>query len=57
MKKEELLKILKDNNGSDDVGGDKELMHITCDNALLKYINDEEITNAFDDKEGVKWYA
>ena len=52
MKKEELLKILEENGMEH---GDHEIMHSTCDNALLEYINDPEITDAFN--KGIKWYA
>ena len=52
MTKEELIKILND-NGSEH--GDHEVMHSNCDDALLEYINDPEITAAFN--QGTKWYA
>ncbi len=51
MSREELLKILKDCQGS----GDKESAHSEADDALLDYINDPEIKAAFDAID--KWYA
>lgn len=51
MTKEELLKILEDNSG----GSDPEIMHMRCDDALLDYINDLDVTAAFE--KGTKWYA
>lgn len=54
MEKKELLKILSENNGEH---GYREEQHEICDRALLEYINDEEITNAFWDEKGIKWYA
>ena len=52
MKKEELLKLLEE-NGKDN--GDHEQMHANCDEALLQYIDDNEIRAAYD--KGTKWYA
>jgi len=49
MNKEELIKILK--TMTDDCEGD----HGKSDEALLKFINDEEITEAFNSVG--KWYA
>lgn len=49
MNKEELLQAL---NGCDD---DPECHHSLCDYALLEFIDDEEITEAFFNK--TKWYA
>lgn len=49
MNKEELLKILLEGNG------DYETHHMKCDDALLEYINDEEITEAFNER--TKWYS
>jgi hypothetical protein len=51
MTKEELIKILNDNSGP----GDHEGQHANCDEALLTYINDVEVTEAFN--KGTKWYA
>lgn len=45
-----LLAIAATNNG-----GDLELNHINADNLLLKYIDDVEVSNAFDEIE--KWYS
>lgn len=53
MTKEELLKILEENGKEG--RGDHEIEHYNCDNALLVYINDKEITDAF--MKGTKWYA
>lgn len=52
MTKEELLKILNENASQ---SGDHEIEHINCDEALLTYINDPDITEAFN--RGNKWYA
>ena len=52
MTKEELitkLKTIKDNNSDIEIG------HQKADWLLLEYINDEDITFAFNDLE--KWYA
>ena len=38
-----------------DKATDKEAAHLVADGALLKYINDPEITEAFEDL--IKWYA
>ena len=35
--------------------GDEEVIHIKMDDELLEYINDKEITDAFDKID--KWYA
>ena len=48
--KDKLFEKLKSLNS-----GDKEKDHIEADKALLKYINDPEITKAFEAIE--KWYA
>lgn len=34
---------------------DEEVMHVKADEALLEYINDPEVTKAFDSID--KWYA
>jgi hypothetical protein len=52
MTKEELLKFLRDHEGAT---GDPEVTHIEADRALLAYINDDEITKAFEAI--TKWYA
>lgn len=49
MTKEELLKILTQTSG------DPEHDHSAQDEALLEYIDDPEITAAFNS--GTKWYA
>lgn len=51
LKKDELIKILKDLATSDDY----EVTHSLADLALVKYINDNEIEEAYDDVG--KWYA
>ena len=51
MTKDELLKILRDCAKSDD----PEIAHGDADEALLKFINDPQISAAFDLIE--KWYA
>lgn len=54
MEKRELLRILEENGKMHgDIG--PEAMHIACDDALLEFINDPEITAAF--SKGVKWYS
>lgn len=52
MTKEELLEALKEIYKNE---GDKEMAHVRADNSLLEYINDEDITNAYEEIE--KWYA
>lgn len=55
MTKEELLKILSSPPCVQWKGEDLEAGHVVADDALLKYIDDPEITAAF---EAVpKWYA
>lgn len=49
MNKDQLLKILLD------ITGDCESEHINSDKALLEFINDDEITTAFNKR--VKWYS
>jgi len=51
MTKEELIKELKHFAEYDDA----EIAHHKADRALLEFINDSEITEAFDDI--IKWYA
>ena len=51
MSKEELLQVLKDCAASYDQEG----AHIEADEALIRYINDPEITEAFNAID--KWYA
>jgi hypothetical protein len=51
MTKEELIKKLSVINET----MDKEIGHGLADDLLLEYINDEEISKAFNDVE--KWYA
>lgn len=50
MNKEELISKLKTFHT-----GDEEMDHIHADKALLEYINDPEITDAFEKID--KWYA
>ena len=50
MKKETLIKILKDF-----CDGDLEQAHINADEALLEFINDKDVTEAF--KCNSRWYA
>lgn len=52
MTKEELLKKLAEIKKYD---GDTEAAHGDADDALLEYINDEEISNAYNIID--KWYA
>ena len=49
MTKEELLEILRQDTG------DTERDHSESDDALLKYIDDPDVTEAFNTRE--KWYA
>lgn len=49
MNKEELIRILRTDSE------DKEDDHIKSDEALLEYINDEKITEAFNSVD--KWYS
>lgn len=51
MNKEELLNILLE----DEYSIDPEAHHAQCDDALLEYINDKQISKAF--KLRTKWYA
>lgn len=51
MTKEELIVKLKECSEN----GDLEQAHIDADDALLEYINDPEITQAFNSCE--KWYS
>jgi hypothetical protein len=50
MTKEELLKALSECDE-----GDEEVNHVKADDLLLEYINDPEITLAFESID--KWYA
>lgn len=50
MTKDELLEILKDSKEHD-----AEISHEDADEALLKYINDPEITEAF--MAMTRWYS
>lgn len=52
MTRDELLAALRKLQGE---GGDREANHEEADAALLEFINDKEITEAFDAIE--KWYA
>lgn len=51
MEKKELLKRLKEECTS----GDEEVDHANADELLLEYIDDEEITKAFNEID--KWYT
>lgn len=51
MTKDELLKALSEC----DKGVDEEIAHVRADKLLLEYIDDIDITEAFDKIE--KWYA
>ncbi|KKM80293.1 hypothetical protein LCGC14_1341440 [marine sediment metagenome] len=51
MTREELLKILTDCRVDDD----PEVAHVDADGALIDYINDEEIAEAYSKIN--KWYA
>lgn len=51
MKKEELLKRLKELQGE----GDTEAAHSIADNLLIEFINDPDITEAYEAID--KWYA
>jgi len=51
MTKEELLSILKELQEN----GDQEIAHAKADDALLEYINDEDVSKAFEEID--KWYA
>ncbi len=53
MKIEELIKELK--RIKDEYEHDQECAHIEADQLLLKYINNEEVTEIFDSIE--KWYS
>jgi len=52
MKKEELIEKLKGLHGED---ADAEIVHGMADKLLLEFINDPEVTEAFE-KVG-RWYA
>ena len=52
MNKEELIKKLKEYQ---DAGWNLEEPHVNADKALLKYINDPEITEEYNKID--KWYA
>lgn len=55
LTKDELLEILKDCKEDPNGYSDREYDHIAADKALLDYINDPEVTKAFNDI--YKWYA
>jgi hypothetical protein len=50
LTKEELIKQLKDLEG-----GDQETSHIKADELLIEFINDPEVTDAFECID--KWYS
>lgn len=39
----------------ENLGNDEEVAHLEADSALLEYINDSDVTNAYD--QIGKWYA
>jgi len=51
MSKDELLNILSKLKED----SDKEVAHVIADASLIKYINDSEITKAYEEIE--RWYA
>lgn len=53
MDKKELLERLR--YIQEELPEDEEMCHFQADKALLEYINDSDVTNAFDKIE--KWYA
>lgn len=58
MTRDELLQKLREcivMSGGPDGSGDPEAAHSVADDALLEYINDAEISAAFDDI--YRWYA
>jgi hypothetical protein len=55
QRKEELLSVLR--RISDEEGGDPEASHGEAEKALLKFINDPEISAAWDDAAQFFWYA
>lgn len=55
MEIEQLIKELNDLNKQSMKGGDTEIIHIEADELLLKYINDKEVSKAFERIN--KWYA
>ena len=54
MTRDELLKLLHD-RAEEGFDGDVEAIHSEADEALLAYLNDDEITKAFGAVP--KWYA
>ncbi|MHB8361439.1 MAG: hypothetical protein ACYDAO_02490 [Thermoplasmataceae archaeon] len=54
MNKQELLDKIEELKNSDDTD-DTEMEHKCADRLLLNYINDKDITNAYDKIE--KWYS
>ena len=55
MTVDELIKNLERLKESVILCGDKEKIHIEADNLLLEYINNEKVTEAFDNIP--KWYS
>lgn len=55
MTKEELIAVLKDI--ADHHGYDPEASHVDGERALLKFVNDPEITAAWKAAEKFWWYA
>lgn len=55
MSKDELLTILR--RIADEAGGDPEGSHTEGEKALLAFVNDPEITEAWNDASQFWWYA
>lgn len=58
MEREDLIKrlvALKERQNASEICGDFDKDHISADNLLLEYIDDEEITKAFLNIE--RWYS
>ena len=55
MTRDDLLKKLKEIEFYGRKSRDREQHHVWADEALLEYINDTEVTKAFDSIQ--KWYA
>lgn len=55
MTKQELIKALKNIKKEQNKFADEECDHIKADELLLQYINDENVTKAFESIN--KWYA
>lgn len=61
MNRDQLLALLKSLSlragapGAHEAAGDEERAHVLADQALLEFINDREVTDAFEAIE--RWYA